>query len=85
MDKGGKDCKENCAEDIPEVGKNSEEPCIELLINTMVGLTDTGNVKPRGYVRTKVVTSLMNSGATHNFIASDLVDEVQLAIYGTGN
>lgn len=64
-----------------ETGENSREEgdtvkmgeVIELYINSVVGLTPPQTIKIRGKIEGQEVVVLIDSGASHNFIASELV------------
>ena len=48
---------------------------VELSPNSMVGLTMSGIMKIKGMIGSKEVIILVNSGATHNFLSLDLVQQ----------
>ena len=69
-------------EDIQFDDRAIEEPslielkdAVELSPNSMVGLTMSGIMKIKGMIGSKEVIILVNSGATHNFLSLDLVQQ----------
>ncbi|KAL0534139.1 hypothetical protein IC582_028420 [Cucumis melo] len=54
--------------------------CVELSINSVVGLNDPGTMKVRGSLQGKEVVILIDYGATHNFVSEKLVTSLQLPI-----
>ena len=68
------------ADDLP-----TWKPHIKLSMNSVVGLNELGTIKLRGYIGTQIVMVPIDCGATHNFLAQDLVDEFQLLISLTGD
>ncbi|XP_024026844.1 uncharacterized protein LOC112093161 [Morus notabilis] len=61
-----------------------EEELVELSLNSVVGLTAPKTMKLQGQVGGCEVIILIDSGATHNFIACDLVKGLGLAVDRTG-
>ncbi|KAA0040679.1 Ty3/gypsy retrotransposon protein [Cucumis melo var. makuwa] len=57
--------------------------CVELSINSVVGLNDPGRMKVRGSLQGKEVVILIDCGATHNFVSEKLVTSLQLPIKET--
>ncbi|KAA0043034.1 Retrotransposable element Tf2 [Cucumis melo var. makuwa] len=57
--------------------------CVELSINSVVGLNDLGTMKVRGKLQDEEVIVLIDCGATHNFIYEKLVKLLQLSANGT--
>lgn len=58
---------------------------MELLINSIVGLSNLGMMKVKGRVQDREVILLIDCGATHNFIFEKLVNELQLATKDTSH
>lgn len=58
---------------------------VELLLNFVVGLTNSGTMKIKGMVRWKEATILIDCGVTHNFISLELVKQLDLSITITTN
>ena len=54
---------------------------IKLSMNPLVGFTEPITMKSRVYIRSKVVTILINCSTTSNFLTQDLVEELQLHLY----
>ncbi|KAL0548958.1 hypothetical protein IC582_013436 [Cucumis melo] len=59
--------------------------CVELSINSVVGLNDPGTMKVRGTLQGKEVVILIDCGATHNFVSEKLVTALQLPIKETAH
>ncbi|XP_052202680.1 uncharacterized protein LOC127808263 [Diospyros lotus] len=59
-----------------EVGQGSE--VIELSMNSVVGLTTPQTMKLQGDIEGQPVVVLIDGGATHNFIAAELVQRLRL-------
>ena len=55
----------------------------EVSANSVVGLTSSRTMKLRGMIKGREVIVLIDSGATHNFIATKLIDELQLPMSST--
>ena len=51
---------------------------IEVSLNSMVGLSPPKTMKVKGYIREQPAVTLIDSGATHNFISRDLVSKLSL-------
>ena len=64
---------------------STRESQIDLSMNSVVGLTGPRIMKLRGYIVTRIVTILIDCGATQNFLSQDLVDELQLPVALTSN
>ncbi|KAA0055700.1 Ty3/gypsy retrotransposon protein [Cucumis melo var. makuwa] len=64
---------------------NVENLNIELSLNSVVGLNNPGTMKVKGKVGEEEVVILIDCGATHNFIAEDLVTRIGLALQETPN
>ena len=58
---------------------------IELSLNSVVGLTTSGMMKLKGMINGKEVIVLIDCGATHNFIGTNLVKELQLPLVTTNS
>ena len=56
---------------------------VELSLNSVVGLTTSGTMKIKGTIRSKEVIILVDSGATHNFLSLDLVQQLALPLTTT--
>ena len=56
---------------------------MEVSLNSVVGLTSPKTMKLLGTVLNREVVVLVDSGATHNFITADLVQELQLPVSQT--
>ncbi|KAA0045216.1 Ty3/gypsy retrotransposon protein [Cucumis melo var. makuwa] len=65
--------------------QNVENLNIELSINSVVGLNNPGTMKVKGKVGEEEVVILIDCGATHNFIAEDLVTRLGLTLQETPN
>ncbi|RVX15868.1 Retrovirus-related Pol polyprotein from transposon 297 [Vitis vinifera] len=71
-------------------GRATEEPAlielkdaVELSLNSVVGLTTPGTMKIKGTIRSKEVIILVDSGATHNFLSLELVQQLALPLTTT--
>lgn len=53
---------------------------MELSLNSIVGLFDLRTLKLKGEVHRVKVVVLIDSGATHNFISTNLLKVVQILI-----
>ena len=58
---------------------------IELSINYVVGLTNPVTMKVKGKIKGTEVVVLIDCGATHNFIAENLVTSLSLPLKETSN
>ncbi|XP_050942184.1 transposon Tf2-1 polyprotein isoform X1 [Cucumis melo] len=58
---------------------------IELSLNSVVGLNNPGTMKVKGKVGGEEVVILIDCGATHNFIAEDLVTRLGVTLQETPN
>ncbi|TYK13876.1 Ty3/gypsy retrotransposon protein [Cucumis melo var. makuwa] len=58
---------------------------IELSLNSVVGLNNPGTMKVKGRVGEEEVVILIDCGATHNFIAEDLVTRLGVTLQETPN
>lgn len=58
---------------------------VELSLNSIIGFTSSGTMKIKGSIGKQAVVVLIDCGATHNFIAQRLVDELKLPITVTKN
>ena len=56
---------------------------VELSLNSVVGLTTPGTMKIKGTIGSKEVIILVDSGATHNFLSLDLVQQLALPLTTT--
>ncbi|KAA0047238.1 Ty3/gypsy retrotransposon protein [Cucumis melo var. makuwa] len=65
--------------------QNVENLNIELSINSVVGLNNPGTMKVKGRVGEEEVVILIDCGATHNFVAEDLVTRLGLTLQETPN
>ncbi|KAL0544147.1 hypothetical protein IC582_019259 [Cucumis melo] len=63
--------------------QNVENLNIELSLNSVVGLTNPGTMKVKGRVGEEEVVILIDCGATHNFIAENLVTRLGLTLQET--
>ncbi|KAL4558785.1 hypothetical protein LXL04_036987 [Taraxacum kok-saghyz] len=59
-----------------------DEP-IEISLNSVAGLTSPKTMKLRGRVMEQPVVTLIDLGATHNFISSKLVEDLQIPVLET--
>ncbi|RVW44750.1 hypothetical protein CK203_081863 [Vitis vinifera] len=71
-------------------GRAIEEPALielkdamELSLNSVVGLTTPGTMKIKGTIGSKEVIILVDSGATHNFLSLELVQQLALPLTTT--
>ena len=58
---------------------------IELSTNSVVGLTNPGTMKVKGNIKGTKFVVLIDCGATHNFIAENLVTPLSLSLRETSN
>ena len=65
---------------IPDntVGTNEEPLPLSLSLSSMVGLSTPHSLKIRGKIRDRDVVVLIDSGGSHNFISTALVEELGL-------
>ena len=56
---------------------------VELSLNSVVDLTTPGTMKIKGMIGSKEVIILVDSGATHNFLSLDLVQQLALPLTTT--
>lgn len=56
------------------------EPKVELSRHSAAGLNSPKTMKVWGHIKSKEVVILLDCGATHNFIARQLVEELQLPV-----
>lgn len=56
---------------------------IEVSLNSIAGLTSPKTMKLRGSITAQPVVALIDPGATHNFIASLLVSQLNLPVTDT--
>ncbi|KAL9669884.1 hypothetical protein QQ045_007434 [Rhodiola kirilowii] len=67
------DDEDFCSEEDPKAGSNLG--LIEVSLNSLSGLTPTRSMKLKGRIAGRDVLVLVDSGATHNFISKDLVED----------
>ena len=79
-------------EDNQYDGRATEEPslvelkdAVELSLNSVVGLTTSGTMNIKGTIRSKEVIILVDSGATHNLLSLELVQQLALPLTTTTN
>ncbi|KAL2543175.1 Eukaryotic aspartyl protease family protein [Abeliophyllum distichum] len=71
-------------DDIEEVSEEEGDErrevgsSVELSINSVVGLTEPRTMKLVGHIAQKEVVVLIDSGATHNFISAEIVQQLGL-------
>ncbi|KAL4026028.1 hypothetical protein IC575_014435 [Cucumis melo] len=58
---------------------------VELSINSVVGLNDSGTMKVRGKLRDEDVIILIDCGATHNFVSKRLLKKLLIPIKETAH
>lgn len=63
-----------------ETGKEDEMPMLELYMNSIVGLSGNHTMKLKGKVKGEEVIILIDSGATHNFITTELIERLNIPI-----
>ncbi|KAA0038305.1 ty3-gypsy retrotransposon protein [Cucumis melo var. makuwa] len=59
--------------------------CVELSINSMIGLNDPGTMKVRGSLQGREVVILIDCSATHNFVSEKLIASLQLPVKETAH
>ena len=64
---------------------DTEQAVIELSINSVVGLSNPSTMNVKGSIKEKEVIILIDCGATHNFISTRVVEELQLATKNTSH
>lgn len=57
----------------------------EFSLNTVIGFTSPGTLKVRGNIENEDVVVLVDCGATHNFISTQLVEKMKIPISETAN
>lgn len=62
---------ENDEELLPEVRVTET---IELYLNSILGLTVPGTMKMKARLGHKEISVLVDCGATHNFLSSDIIE-----------
>ncbi|KAA0054961.1 Transposon Ty3-I Gag-Pol polyprotein [Cucumis melo var. makuwa] len=65
--------------------KDNIAACVELSINSVVGLNDPETMKVRGLLQDREVVILIDYGATHNFVSEKLVKSLRLPIKETAH
>lgn len=66
----------------------SDEPkaeSVELSVNSVVDLTLSRRMKVRGHMGAQEVIMLVDAGASHNFISTELVRKLDLPLTDTAN
>ena len=58
---------------------------VHVTLNSVVGLPHTGTMKLKGVVNTQEVNILVDCGATHNFICTNVVKALDLPSYAMQN
>ncbi|KAL4568842.1 hypothetical protein LXL04_024459 [Taraxacum kok-saghyz] len=58
---------------------------VEISLNSVAGLTSPKTMKLRGRVMEQAVVTMIDPGATHNFISSKLVEELQIPVLESRN
>lgn len=58
---------------------------VELSLRLMLGFSTKGTMKLKGEIEGKVVTMLIASGTTHNFIHQNIMEELTLPLLETTN
>ncbi|PKU74134.1 hypothetical protein MA16_Dca026394 [Dendrobium catenatum] len=56
----------------------------EVSLNSVVGFTPSHTMKVRGEIADREVVVLIDSGATHNFISTQIVDQMGMELVDTG-
>ena len=64
---------------------DESKTCVELSINSMVGLSNPGTMKVRGKIQDREVVVLIDYRTTHNFISEKLVNDLQLSTRETSH
>ena len=62
-----------------------DQTVIELSINSVVGLSNPGTMKVKGKIKEREVVILIDCRATHNFISTNVVEELQLTTKDTSH
>ncbi|KAL4589299.1 hypothetical protein LXL04_002205 [Taraxacum kok-saghyz] len=65
----------------PEAAEIDEQ--VEIFLNSVAGLNSPKTMKLRGKVMEQAVVTMIDPGATHNFISSKLVEELQIPVLET--
>ncbi|GKG09428.1 putative mitochondrial protein, partial [Tanacetum coccineum] len=77
-------------EDVEENVENKEGSpihldSVEVSLNSLLGFTSSRAMKIRGILGGVVVTVLIDSGATHNFLSKVLVARLGLCVFGNNS
>ncbi|KAE8650876.1 hypothetical protein Csa_002497, partial [Cucumis sativus] len=79
---------EDLSEETDQVGEEIETngndeintEIANLSLNSLVGLNSSKTIKIKGEIRGREVVVLIDGGATHNFIAEEVVKELKISV-----
>ena len=71
---------------IPDTGEMPEadvDEIAELSVNSMVGLSGLKTMKPKEKIAHQEVVTMIDCGATHNFISTKLIQKLGISLQAT--
>ena len=68
----------NCSMELEETEDSKKVEVAEISISSIMGISSSRTIKLRGTLQRKEVVVLIDSGATHNFVSSALVEQLKL-------
>ena len=71
---------------IPDTGEMPEadvDEIAELSVNSMVGLSTLKTMKLKGKIAHQEVVTMIDCGATHNFISTKLIQKLGISLQAT--